>query len=52
LAYNLVFTVEPAAKAARAMEWVHRIGKEERDIVIASPPLEATTFWVENIQWP
>jgi len=30
---------------------VHRILKEERDIVIASPPVEGTTFQVENIQW-
>jgi hypothetical protein len=49
--YDLVFTVEPAAKAKKTIDWVHRILKEERDIVIASPPLEATTFQVENIQW-
>ena len=29
---------------------MHRILKEERDIVIASPPLEATEFEVEDIQ--
>jgi hypothetical protein len=50
--YDLVFTVEPAAKAKKSIEWVHRILKEERDIVIASPPLEATTVEVENIRWP
>ncbi|HEY0816572.1 MAG TPA: phage tail protein [Pseudonocardia sp.] len=50
--YGLVFTVEPAAKAEKSIEWVHRILKEERDIVIASPPLEATTVEVENIRWP
>ena len=50
--YDLVFTVEPAAKAKESVEWVHRILKEERDIVIASPPLEATTVEVENIRWP
>jgi hypothetical protein len=49
--YDHVFTVEPAAKAKKTIDWVHRILKEERDIVIASPPLEATTFQVENIQW-
>src|ERR1700736_1157804 len=49
--YDLVFTVEPAAKAKDAIDWVHRILKEERDIVVASPPLEATTFQVENIRW-
>jgi hypothetical protein len=50
--YDLVFTVEPAAKAKKSIEWVHHILKEERDIVIASPPLEATTVEVENIRWP
>ena len=29
---------------------MHRILKEERDIVIASPPLEATAFEVEDIR--
>jgi hypothetical protein len=49
--YDLVFTVEPAAKAKKAIDWVHRILKEERDIVIASPALEATTIQLENIRW-
>jgi hypothetical protein len=49
--YDHVFTVEPAAKAKKTIDWVHRILKEERDIVIASRPLEATTFEVENIRW-
>jgi hypothetical protein len=30
---------------------VHRILKEERDIVIASRPLEATAFEVEGTRW-
>jgi hypothetical protein len=29
---------------------VHRILKEERDIVIQSPPLEASDFQIENIR--
>src|SRR5947208_15846286 len=49
--YDHVFTVEPAAKAKKTIEWVHRILKEERDIVVASRPLEATTINVENIKW-
>jgi len=49
--YDHVFTVEPAAKAEEAIDWVHRVLKEERDIVVASSPLEATTFQVENIRW-
>ena len=48
--YDHVFTVEPAAKAKKDIEMVHRILEEEREIV-TSPPLEATTFQVENIRW-
>ena len=48
--YDHDFTVEPASDAEAAVEWVHRILKEERDIVIASRPLEATAFQVENIR--
>ncbi|HSS37642.1 MAG TPA: phage tail protein [Polyangia bacterium] len=48
--YDHVFTVEPASKAKETIDWVHRILKEERDIVIASRPLEATRFQVENIR--
>ena len=48
--YDHVFTVEPASAAKAAVDWVHRILKEERDIVIASRPLEATAFQVENIR--
>ena len=48
--YDHVFTVEPASEAKETIDWVHRILKEERDIVIASRPLEATAFQVENIR--
>lgn len=48
--YDHVFTVEPANDAKPTVEWVHRILKEERDIVISSRPLEATAFQVENIR--
>ena len=48
--YDHVFTVEPAENAAATVDWVHRILKEERDIVILSRPLEATEFQVENIR--
>jgi hypothetical protein len=43
--------VLPASKAKKIIGYVHRILKEERDLVIASPPLEATEFEVENIRW-
>jgi hypothetical protein len=49
--YDHVFTVEPAAKVKNDIDVVHHILKQERDIVIASTPLEATTFQVENIRW-
>jgi len=48
--YDHVFTVEAASKAKRTIAYVSRILKEERDIVIASPPLEATQFEVEGIR--
>src|SRR5246500_54026 len=48
--YDHVFTVEPASNAGATIDWVHRILKEERDIVIASPPLEATAFQVDDIR--
>ena len=48
--YDHVFTVEPADEAKGTVDWVHRILEEERDIVIAARPLEATAFQVENIR--
>ena len=49
--YDHVFTVEPAAKAKKILDWVHGILAKERNLVIASKPLEATLFQVENIKW-
>jgi hypothetical protein len=48
--YDHDFAVEPASDAEATIEWVHRILREERDITIASRPLEATAFQVENIR--
>ena len=48
--YDYVFTVEPADDAKAAIDWVNGILKEERDLVIASRPLEATAFEVEGIR--
>ena len=48
--YDHVFTVESASNAKSTIDWVHRILKEERDIVISSRPLEATAFQIENIR--
>lgn len=49
--YDHVFTVEPAAKAKDTVEYVTRILEEERDIVIASPALEATSFEAGGIRF-
>ena len=48
--YDHVFTVEPADAAKATIDWVHRILKEERDIVISARPLEASAFQIENIR--
>lgn len=49
--YGHVFTTEPAGEAAETIAWVHRILTEDRDLVIASRPLEATEFEVEGVRW-
>jgi hypothetical protein len=49
--YDHTFTVEPASTAQDAVAYVHRILREERDLVIGSRPLEATSFEVEGIRW-
>lgn len=49
--YDHTFTVGTAADEAEAVDRVARVLKEERDIVIASPALEATRFEVEGIDW-
>jgi hypothetical protein len=48
--YDHVFTVSPANETPEVIEWVTRILKEERDIVIDSRPLEATAFEVDAIR--
>jgi hypothetical protein len=48
--YDHVFEVTPASEAKATIDWVHRILKQERDIVISARPLEATAFQVENIR--
>src|SRR5581483_9572130 len=49
--YDHDFSVEPASKAKKSIDYVNRILKEERDIVIASRPLEVSTFEVDGIRW-
>ena len=46
--FDHTFTVEPAGEASETVGWVHGILKDERDLVIASRPLEATSFVVDG----
>jgi hypothetical protein len=48
--YDHVFTTYPASDASETVDYVSKVLKDERDIVIASPPLEATSFEVEGIR--
>jgi hypothetical protein len=50
--YDHTYVTEPAAKAKSTIEWVRKILKEERGIVIASKPLEAAELEVDGIRWP
>ena len=49
--YDHTFVVEPAAEAQGTIDWIHGILADERDLTIASTPLEATEFQVEDIRW-
>lgn len=46
--YDHVFTTYPATEAIDTVDYVSKVLSDERDIVIASPPLEATSFEVEG----
>ena len=48
--YDHDFTVEPATEAQDTIDWVHRIIQDERGLIIASRPLEATAFRVDGIR--
>ena len=50
--YDHTYVTEPAGKAKATIDWVHKILKEERGIVIASKPLEAAEIEVDGIRWP
>ncbi len=49
--YDHDFVVHPASEAGETVDRVTRILEEERNISIASPPLEACTAVVEGIRW-
>ncbi len=49
--YDHAFTVSAAGEAPEVLEWVQRVLKQERGIVIGSRPLEVTSFEVEGTRW-
>jgi len=49
--YDHVFATEPASKAKKTIAYVAKVLADERDLVIESPPLEATEFEVAGIRW-
>ncbi len=48
--YDHVFTVSPADEAPEVVDWVSGILAKERDLVISSRPLEATSFEVDGLR--
>jgi hypothetical protein len=49
--HDLDFATLPASEAKDLIAYVTRVLREERGIEIASRPLEATEFKVENVRW-
>ncbi len=48
--YDHVFTVDAAGDVPEIVDYVHRILREERDLVISSRPLQATAFEVDGLR--
>ena len=49
--YDADFVTKPADKAAKLIKYVEKVLKDERDIVIKSPVLEAVELNVDGIRW-
>ena len=49
--YDHEFVVVPAKETQEVIDYVSRILKDERDIVIASKPLETSSLEVETSRW-
>lgn len=49
--YDAAFVVEPASKAKKLVDYVAKILKQEREIVIKAKALEATELMVDGIRW-
>jgi len=48
--YGHSFATEPAKKGKETLEYIQRVLKTERDIVIASKPLEVSAFQVATLR--
>ena len=48
--YDIVFATEPATKAKALVDYVAKV-LLEREIVIASKPLEATEMMIDTVRW-
>lgn len=48
--YGQDFAVGPASDEKDTIDWVTRILKDDRDLVITSPPLEATAFEADGFR--
>lgn len=48
--YDHVFTVHPADEEPETLDYVNRVLADEREIVIASRPLETTAFEVDGLR--
>lgn len=49
--YGHVFTVDAAEDVPDVVAWVQEVLATERNIVIASPALQATWFEVDGVRW-
>ena len=49
--YNHKFTVVPAEKSKKTLDYADKILKKERGIEFSAKPLETSSFQVENIKW-
>ncbi len=49
--YKHEFMVVSANESQKIIDYVHRILKEERNIMFSAKPLETSRFQVENIKW-
>jgi len=50
--YDLSFTVQPATEAGPIIDWLSLILRNERDLVIASRPLEVSDRQIDDLRWP